>query len=83
MEPDDVIQVKVGQKQIKGLFVRTIHKAVQLVEAVAGIKNQIKGFGPDEDTDGIPHVRVVPAVGAQKDDFHIFLLSLFKAETCS
>jgi len=72
MQTDDVIQMKMGQEQVKGPGVGIVDETVQFVKAVAGVENKVKGFRPDEGADGVSHARVIPAVGAQKNDFHIF-----------
>ena len=45
--------------------------AVGLVDAVAGVEDDVVLVGVDEGADGVACVGVVPAVGAEEDDLHV------------
>lgn len=63
----DVIQVEVGEEEIDGQVVMNV--AVGLVDAVACVEDDVVLVGVDEGADGVACVCVVPAVGAEEDDF--------------
>ncbi|OPY85242.1 MAG: hypothetical protein A4E72_01985 [Syntrophus sp. PtaU1.Bin208] len=82
VKTDNVVQMKMAQEEIKGLLRGRGDKAVQLVEAVAGVENKIEGRGTEKDADGVSRLRVIPAVGAQKNNFHCSLPFAFYREIC-
>jgi hypothetical protein len=63
----DVVQVEVREEEIDGQVVMNV--AIGLIDAVAGVEDDVVLLGVDEGADGVACVGVVPAVGAEEDDF--------------
>ena len=68
MQALDVVQMEVAEEEIDRQVIMDV--VVCLVDAVAGVQDDVVFTGVDEGADGVAGIAIVPAVGAEKDDVH-------------
>jgi len=68
MQALDVVQMEMAEEEVDRQVIMDV--AVSPVDAVARIQDDVVFTGVDEGADGVAGVAVVPAVGAEKYDFH-------------